>query len=54
MYSNNIIYVSCNPQTLKRDMSFLIEDGFIPKFVKGVDLFPYTHHIEAVMAFEKN
>ena len=51
--AKNIIYVSCNPQTLRRDMSILIEDGFKPKFVKGVDLFPYTHHIEAVAVFER-
>ena len=51
--AKNIIYVSCNPQTLRRDMSYLIEDGFKPKFVQGVDLFPYTHHIEAVCLFER-
>ncbi len=51
--AKNIIYVSCNPQTLRRDMSYLIEEGFKPKFVKGVDLFPYTHHIEAVCVFER-
>lgn len=51
--AKNIIYVSCNPQTLRRDMSLLIEDGFKPKFVQGVDLFPYTHHIEAIAVFER-
>ncbi|MBQ7286148.1 MAG: 23S rRNA (uracil(1939)-C(5))-methyltransferase RlmD [Candidatus Gastranaerophilales bacterium] len=51
--AKNIIYVSCNPQTLKRDMSYLIEDGFKPQFVQGVDLFPYTHHIESVVLFNK-
>ena len=52
--ARNIIYVSCNPQTLKRDMSYLIEDGFKPKFIQGVDLFPYTHHIEVVTLLTKN
>lgn len=51
--AKNIIYVSCNPQTLKRDMSLLIENGFKPKFIQGVDLFPYTHHIESVCLFER-
>jgi len=51
--AKNIIYVSCNPQTLRRDMSYLIEDGFEPKFIQGVDLFPYTHHIESVVLFER-
>ena len=51
--AKNIIYVSCNPQTLRRDMSYLIEMGFKPKFVQGVDLFPYTYHIESVVLFKK-
>ena len=51
--AKNIIYVSCNPQTLRRDMSILIEDGFKPKFIKGVDLFPYTHHVETVCLLER-
>ncbi|MBQ9150008.1 23S rRNA (uracil(1939)-C(5))-methyltransferase RlmD [bacterium] len=52
-FAKNIIYVSCNPQTLRRDMSYLIEEGFKPKFIQGVDLFPYTHHIESVCVFER-
>ena len=51
--AKNIIYVSCNPQTLKRDVKCLAEFGFKPKFVQGVDLFPYTHHIESVCILEK-
>ena len=51
--AKNIIYVSCNPQTLKRDMLHLKKEGFSAKFIQGVDLFPYTHHIEAVVLFEK-
>lgn len=51
--AKNIIYVSCNPQTLRRDTIYLIEEGFKPKFIQGADLFPYTHHIEALCIFEK-
>ena len=50
--SKNIFYVSCNPQTLKRDMKYLIEKGFEPKFIQGGDLFPYTYHIETIIYFE--
>ncbi len=53
LLAKNIIYISCNPQTLKRDMEILIKDNFIPQFVQGVDLFPQTHHIEAVSLFIK-
>lgn len=51
--SKNIIYVSCNPQTLKRDLIFLKENGFEPEFIQGVDLFPYTYHIECVTVLKK-
>jgi len=51
--SKNIIYVSCNPQTLKRDCEFLMTQGFSPQSLKGVDMFPYTYHIESVMVFKK-
>ena len=51
--SKNIVYVSCNPLTLKRDMEVLLEYNFKPKLLQGVDLFPYTHHIESVVLFEK-
>ena len=51
--AKNIIYVSCNPITLKRDMEQLISDKFKPDFVQGVDLFPYTHHIETVGLLSK-
>lgn len=52
--TDKIIYVSCNPQTLRRDMFFLIEENFKPEFVRGVDLFPYTHHIESVVLFKRS
>ena len=51
--AKNIIYVSCNPQTLKRDAKYLIENNFKLKSIQGVDLFPHTHHIESVAIFEK-
>lgn len=51
--AKNIIYVSCNPQTLRRDMIYLSKEGFKPKFIKSVDMFPYTYHIECVVLFEK-
>ncbi len=51
--SNNIIYVSCNPQTLKRDIIYLTELNYKVEFIKSVDLFPYTHHIECVCKLVK-
>ena len=51
--SKKIIYVSCNPQTLKRDIEYLIKENFKVKFIQGVDLFPYTYHIESVCVLER-
>lgn len=51
--SKNIVYVSCNPQTLKRDILYLKEEGYKVKSIQGFDLFPYTYHIETIAILEK-
>ena len=48
-----IIYVSCNPSTLARDMKFLFEKGFIPEFIQPVDMFCHTYHIESIAVLTK-
>lgn len=45
---NKIIYISCNPATLARDIQYLNEKGYILENIKGFDMFPQTHHIETV------
>ncbi len=42
-----IVYISCNPATLMRDLSILEENYFIEK-ICPVDMFPYTSHIECI------
>jgi len=42
---NKIIYVSCNPETLKENLTLLAETHTIEKFAL-FDQFPYTHHVE--------
>ncbi|MCQ2795314.1 MAG: 23S rRNA (uracil(1939)-C(5))-methyltransferase RlmD [Bacilli bacterium] len=44
----NIIYVSCDPNTLARDINYL-KDKYIIKVVQPFDMFPMTYHIETVM-----
>ncbi len=44
----NLVYVSCNPSTLARDLKDLLEWGFKIESVKALDLFPQTHHVETV------
>lgn len=47
-----IVYISCNPGTLQRDMKYLDRHGFKATEVTPVDLFPQTKHIEAVTVLE--
>ncbi|KUK13129.1 MAG: RNA methyltransferase, TrmA family, partial [bacterium 42_11] len=48
-----IIYVSCYPPVLARDVCFLREIGYELVALKWVDMFPQTSHIEAIGIFRK-
>ena len=54
MKPKKIIYVSCNPATLARDLKILLEFGYRTKKIQPVDMFPMTSHIEAVAQLVKN
>ena len=45
---HKIIYVSCNPATLARDLKYLKEKGAKVDFIRPFDMFPHTYHIEDV------
>ncbi|MBW1846786.1 MAG: 23S rRNA (uracil(1939)-C(5))-methyltransferase RlmD, partial [Deltaproteobacteria bacterium] len=47
-----VIYVSCNPSTMARDIS-LMKEVYDIKEVQPIDMFPHTYHIEAVCRLEK-
>ena len=51
---NKMVYVSCDPATLVRDLQVLVECGLSIKTVQPVDMFPQTHHIETVVVLEKS
>ena len=53
MKSKKIVYISCNPATLARDLKYLTESGYEIKKVQPVDMFPQTSHIENVVLLER-
>ena len=48
-----IVYVSCNPATLARDVAVLQTGGYAVKDVQPVDMFPWTGHVETVVLMSR-
>jgi 23S rRNA (uracil1939-C5)-methyltransferase len=47
-----IVYVSCDPATLARDVSRLSATGYAARRFVPVDLFPQTYHLETIALLE--
>lgn len=47
-----IVYVSCNVETLSRDLFTLRKGGYKVKKIQPVDMFPHTEHVETVVCLE--
>lgn len=43
-----IVYISCNPETQRRDLFYLTKHGYKVKKIKPVDMFPFTAHTECI------
>ena len=50
--AKKIVYVSCDPSTLGRDLAILEENGYKTLEVQPVDMFPNTSHVENVRSEE--
>ena len=50
---NRIVYISCNPETLARDLAYLKKLGYRMNKATPVDLFPFTNHVETVVLLSK-
>lgn len=49
MRPKKVVYISCNPETLARDLALLTKKGYAVRRICPVDMFPHTNHIETVV-----
>ena len=49
-----VVYVSCNPETLARDLKYLTKHGYEAVECQPVDMFPHTKHVESVVLLQKS
>jgi 23S rRNA (uracil1939-C5)-methyltransferase len=47
-----IVYISCSPESLARDLSVLTKNLYSVKLIQPVDMFPHTYHIETMVELE--
>lgn len=53
MAPSRVVYISCNPETLKRDLKLLVSGGYKVATIQPVDMFPYTEHVETVVLMSR-
>lgn len=48
-----IIYISCGPDSLERDLKLICAGGYKVKHIQPLDMFPYTEHVECVVSLDR-
>jgi 23S rRNA (uracil1939-C5)-methyltransferase len=48
MEPERVVYVSCDPATLSRDLKYMLQQGYYLTQVTPFDLFPQTFHVETI------
>ena len=48
-----VVYVSCNPETLARDLGYFTKHGYEAKEAWAVDMFPWCGHVETVVLMSR-
>lgn len=48
-----VIYISCDPATLARDLAILCQSGYVVDHVQPVDMFPQTSHVECIVKLNR-
>ncbi|MCR5735796.1 MAG: 23S rRNA (uracil(1939)-C(5))-methyltransferase RlmD [Lachnospiraceae bacterium] len=51
--ARNIVYISCKPTSLARDMAILMAHGYVPERICAVDQFPNTVHVETIVLLSR-
>jgi len=52
--ADKIVYVSCDPMTLARDLAIMTKNGYAVQFSRVVDMFPQTFHLESVTLLHRS
>ena len=48
-----IVYISCGPDSLRRDLDVLVSGGYCVSRIQPVDMFPYTNHVETIVLLQR-
>ncbi len=54
LHPERLVYVSCDPSTLARDLALLCQHGYVVEWAQPLDMFPQTYHVETVVKLTRD